>query len=308
MKKKVITPVGVTEPTGHLNTSEIGYIKIPTDFHSLHDLKELVNNYDLVSRLTNALNNYNKHYLDSYLMTMDEVLKFIPEVQYKDYRLSCRNSFNSLNTEYAYKAYSQEIKEWQKIPIKNGKKDDYEMKHVVKGVKHYPATKLAYLLPKNKKDGQVTMPLEIALPHMFDYKLQQECGYDDPSNNKRLTKKDRCFLVDTINKVVEVCSWAVYKNQHSSVIYIKDKIEFEVAGKVLTVKVYYNYSNYQQIGGAKIMCGTGYSYYRGGNQVEYDRKGCDLYNFCTRTNKFLGYQGYKTFKDSRPAFVKADRY
>ena len=62
------------------------YIKIPKDFKSLHELKDLVNNYDLVTRLSEALNGYQQMYLESYLMTYDEVLKFIPESKHELYK------------------------------------------------------------------------------------------------------------------------------------------------------------------------------------------------------------------------------
>lgn len=64
------------------------FLKIPTDFKSLHDLKDLVSNYDLVSRLSNLLNNYQKAHIDSYLMTMDQVLEYIPEEDYNNYKVT----------------------------------------------------------------------------------------------------------------------------------------------------------------------------------------------------------------------------
>ena len=66
------------------------FLKIPTDFKSLHDLKDLVSNYDLVSRLSNLLNNYQKAHIDSYLMTMDQVLEYIPIRHHDEYKLLLR--------------------------------------------------------------------------------------------------------------------------------------------------------------------------------------------------------------------------
>ena len=37
------------------------------------------------------------------------------------------------------------------------------------------------------------------------------------------------------------------------------------------------------------MCGTGHSYFRGGQSVPYTRKGYELYQFDTKTNQYLGY-------------------
>lgn len=75
------------------------FIKIPTDFRSLHDLTELVNNYDLVSRLCEALNSYQTHYLQSFFMTVDEVLKYIPATQHKMYRVWVRDNKYSIGDE-----------------------------------------------------------------------------------------------------------------------------------------------------------------------------------------------------------------
>lgn len=42
-------------------------ITIPVNFNNLHDLGELVNNYSLMSKLQNALNNYK---IEKYLPLM----------------------------------------------------------------------------------------------------------------------------------------------------------------------------------------------------------------------------------------------
>jgi hypothetical protein len=63
------------------------FIRIPSDFKSLHDLADLVSNYDLLSRLSEALLSYQMHYLQSYFMTLDEVLSYIPEKQQSGYGL-----------------------------------------------------------------------------------------------------------------------------------------------------------------------------------------------------------------------------
>lgn len=63
------------------------FIKIPTDFKSLHDLKDLVHNFDLVSRLSNALNDYQRAHIDSYLMTYNQVLEYIPLKDQENYKV-----------------------------------------------------------------------------------------------------------------------------------------------------------------------------------------------------------------------------
>lgn len=54
------------------------FIKIPADFKSLHDLGELVTNYKFANKLISLLNGYQEHYVDSYLMSMEDILKTIP--------------------------------------------------------------------------------------------------------------------------------------------------------------------------------------------------------------------------------------
>lgn len=55
------------------------FITIPKDFQSLHDLKDLVDNYEVLSKLANALNGYQKLYVDSYLKTFYELKTYLPK-------------------------------------------------------------------------------------------------------------------------------------------------------------------------------------------------------------------------------------
>lgn len=80
---------------------EAKFIKIPTDFKSLHDLGELVDNYELASRLSEALNGYQRKYVDSYLMTGDEVLRYVPESQHAEYVFAIRNDVRDPNNEWS---------------------------------------------------------------------------------------------------------------------------------------------------------------------------------------------------------------
>ena len=66
------------------------YIKIPKDFKSLHDLKELTSNYEVMSNLANALNNYKRAFVEDRLMTADEVIETIPEKQLNQYTIFYR--------------------------------------------------------------------------------------------------------------------------------------------------------------------------------------------------------------------------
>ena len=55
------------------------FITIPADFKSLHDLKELTSNYDVMMNLFNALNGYQNAYVDSLLMSYNDLISYLPE-------------------------------------------------------------------------------------------------------------------------------------------------------------------------------------------------------------------------------------
>lgn len=253
-----------------------------------------------MTRLTTALNGYNRAYIDSFLMTMDEVLQFIPEDQHKLYKLSCRDDSYNLNSTYAYKSYVEEKKEW-KVFNKGKKNEKHE--HVLVGTKVIPASKYAYLLPANKKDGNANLPLDVALHHLFEpNELKGMFADDAETKRKRIKENERVFMVDIDNKLVEICPWAVNKSRGVS---YTGKMTFDLdENKNLTLRCEYTYCDYQQVGGSKIMCQTGYSYFRGGKTETYERIGNDVYKFCTRTNKFLGYIGTETKKDKRASWLK----
>ena len=67
------------------------FIKIPKDFNSLHDLKDLVVNYELTEKFINALKDYQSAYLNNFLMDYDELLNYIPESQHNKYKIYIRN-------------------------------------------------------------------------------------------------------------------------------------------------------------------------------------------------------------------------
>ena len=224
-----------------VNKTEEGFIKIPTDFKSLHDLKDLVNNYDLVSRLSNLLNGYQKAHIDSYLMTMDEVLEYLSEKEHKKYKVMIAGS--QINEVYV----SDKKRQKELAPIlllALSKKRDYNYK-------------------------------------LNQYELSFSSGY----------KEEPIFIVNTLKKEINVIYWysklSFYNKPHKY-----GKIEYEInEEKILSVKVHFSFTDYQQVGGAKIWCGTGHTYFRGGDQVPYQREGYEVYEFDTKTNQYLGYEG-----------------
>ncbi len=232
------------------------YIKIPKDFKSLHELKDLVNNYDLVTRLSNALNGYQRMYLDSYLMTYDEVLKFIPEFQHSIYNVQIRDN----NSDYIMNEY-----------VFNKKLD---------------------------KHGYARIPLSKVLLKM-DVK-----------------KDDKSFLVNAEDKIVNVCFWAnsisldsktlnktIKKleddtfsegTKHKSDVVFTGKIDFSLDSETRTLVIHAHYSvgAIQSVGGVWIN-GRERGYLTGHSESPYTIEGYDIYHFCTKTNKYIGYKGFK---------------
>ena len=87
------------------------------------------------------------------------------------------------------------------------------------------------------------------------------------------------------------------------------KIEFEILTdeKVLRIKAPYLFTDRQAIGGVMIGTGNGGGYLSGHTYADYERKGCDFYEFCTRTNRYLGYKGTE-LDACRPWIKKVSRY
>lgn len=237
------------------------YIKIPKDFKSLHELKDLVNNYDLVTRLSEALNGYQQMYLESYLMTYDEVLKFIPESQHELYKIYIRKE---------------------------------DSKHVMEEY-----------IGKDKKGAD-------------------KYGYRKRTLSESLLridvkKDDKAFLVNAEDKKIDVCFWSSYKVANDKTLEkkkkelddtmldssIKIKVDVVYTGKInfslnpetrmLVIHTHYSYTAMQAVGGVWIN-GRQNGYLSGHSYHPYDINGYDIYHFCTKTNKYVGYKGNKESK------------
>lgn len=70
----------------HLN-SKTNEITIPTDFESLHELKDLGTKYGAAIKFLETINEYRYSYFESFVKTYDQVLQYIPETQYKLYKV-----------------------------------------------------------------------------------------------------------------------------------------------------------------------------------------------------------------------------
>jgi hypothetical protein len=115
--------------------------------------------------------------------------------------------------------------------------------------------------------------------------------YTDREYDKK-PKDEKIFLVDTTNKIVEACPWAAKKNFCRGQITYKDQEFILDQNKNLTLVQNYTVEDSYMIGGVWIN-GRARGYLSGGQSMPYTRKGYETYIFCTRTNKFLGYQGCK---------------
>ena len=65
--------------------NEEKFIQIPKDFNELNDLKELVSNYEFATRLFNVLKDYQMNYINSFVMSSKEILKYIPNDHHEKY-------------------------------------------------------------------------------------------------------------------------------------------------------------------------------------------------------------------------------
>lgn len=229
---------------------DVDYIKIPKDFKSLHELKELVNNYGLVRRFVAALNDYQKLYVDSYLMTAEEVLAYIPVVQYDEYSVRVRE----------------------------------------KDLRKY-------------------------VTYRFGEKSPIYQSLDNYLSSVDVQKDDKVFLVDTVNKFVDACFWAIdptvfderakvqlngpaklllgegtFRKQVPDVQYTGGaSYDVDENKELLYVYASYKYSKTRVEGGVTINSGCWNAYKSGGKHVTYTAYGKSCYVFCTRTNKYLGY-------------------
>lgn len=234
------------------------FIKIPTDFKSLHDLKDLVNNYDLVSRLSNLLNNYQKAHIDSYLMTMDEVLEYIPEKDHESY----------------------------KIYVSGRRIDDYVSR------------------PSKPKD--LAFKLAFALCSEKNYNYSSD-DFDFKITDK--AKNEAVFIVNTLKKQIDCIYFFCKLDFHNNSRNEYGKVEYEInEEKILSVKVHFSFTDHQQVGGAQIWCGTGHTYFRGGQQVPYTREGYEVYEFDTKTNQYLGFAGTTITTPERKWHKEKSRY
>ncbi len=242
--------------------NEKDYIKIPKDFQSLHDLKDLVNNYGLVNRLSKALDGYQRMYIESYLMTIDEVLDYIPTTKQKLYKICLRDSKNDM----------KKFVKWSETPAGEFDKPIYKKLSIKDVAKEYMSTE-TNRYPAVKPDAKI-------------------------------------FMVNTVDKFIDICYWADGKlmSINRGPVFYKEKINFNLNERTreLMVMPHYEYRDNQAVGGVWIN-GQARGYLSGHAYHPYQIHGYDIYKFCTRTNKYIGYAGFKE-DPKRPWIGKTSRY
>ena len=112
--------------------------------------------------------------------------------------------------------------------------------------------------------------------------------------------------MDTVNKRVDVAYWANIRRRTRKKRWSEDedeeritytgKLEFALdENKFLCAKAHYTYTAQQAIGGVWIN-GRSRGYLAHEEYIPYTICGYDMYHFCTRTNKYIGYKKFKEDK------------
>lgn len=245
------------------------FIKIPIDFRSVHDLSELVGNYELVSNLLKVLHNYQRTYIDSHFMDIEEVIKYIPEKDLPYYKCSVASADSS--SEYTNNSTDNSyiIKDGNKPKIlKIAKKYRKISKNDAEWFRLYHVLEL---LPKIKR----TEESEADIEYFTGLINENFSGVLKGIENS----KKRIFLVDTINKIIHPCQWAIEG--------IPIGYDIDPKKHILEVSVMTSFNDRYAVGGAWIN-GRANGYLSGHTSHDYTRTRELKYHFCTRTNRFLG--------------------
>lgn len=230
------------------------FIKIPRDFKSLHDLKDLLREHKFLRRLLSALKDYKKAYVEDHLMTISGVLAYIPPTKLDEYQLHCRGrSF----------LYS---KEDQSLPFER------RLEIFLRRVNHLPDTKEGGGVDAFRKflDGKAICLVDT------HKKIVEFCGWASETVKKGIgnDKKD-----------VPLFAW----DTGHDFKYGRKEYSIDEKSEILTLEVSYDFVTYERVGGFRRHCSTGHSYSSGGKMEEVMKWGTDRYKFCLRTNNYLGY-------------------
>lgn len=234
-------------------------ITIPTDFTNLHDLGELVNNYALMSKLQNALNNYQETYFKSFIKTYDEVLDYIPESETLNYKIRWKNYYFFNYISY----WDKEIEDDGKIEQRWGNCD----------------------AELNKNYNFWARRDTVYISHFT---------ITDPDFTKINEFKNKKFIVNDKTKEI-----IILIEKHNDILpyghdftFKDNKYTVNVKKQQLTVEIPFEYKTSRAIGGVWIN-GRKNGYLSGDyTHVPYTRYGYYKYIFDTNTNTFINYEYY----------------
>lgn len=166
------------------------FIKIPKDFESLNDLGDLVQNYELFEKLSRALSTYKQSYVDSFLKTGEEALDYVPASKLKSYKLAVQglnigagsgNSIRFIDIAHTGKPMLKQEANWRGFAGGLYHRNTYETRY-----------------------GRDDLWEETSL-----------CASLSPAELVRRLAVDRQVLVDTKNKVFDLCYWVNSNSYHS---------------------------------------------------------------------------------------------
>lgn len=218
------------------------FVKIPTDFESLHEVKDLGNLYSNAISFLEKISNYQESYFKSFIKSFDEVSEIIPENQ--------RNKYDVCLVDQ-------------------------------------PLCKLKDFKIDLIKLNQICDHLR-----MFRGKLITE-----RKNFRPIASTEKIFLIDTINKKINVCVWIGYRyasirdyinDLNFNLSYGGDWL-YKIDPKTNIFKVIVNLGSKQIFTDEQLRKSRDpYSFQpgipnHGGHEVHY---------FCLRTNQYLGYNDY----------------
>lgn len=242
----------------------MNYIKIPKDFKNLHDLGDLVNNYELMSKLQNALNNYQDTYFKSFIKSYDEVLDYIPKSNYNKYKIRFKNKYL-----FNYKSYwgnkiendGKIEQNWADISVKLNKKYNYWANRYNEHISYFKINDSNSLNINDIKNGLFIVN-----------DIKKEIILLDIINNPNIE-----------TKLLPANDSLIYKNNNYTV---------DVENNKLNVQLDFEHKTSYPMGGVWIN-GRKNGYLSGDyTYIPYTRYGYYKYIFDTNKNEFIDYNYY----------------
>lgn len=261
----------------------------PKDFDSAHDSLELIKALDTVNKAKRNIQIYKEKFVESFLKTAAEVIKYIPENQWNKYTV-CKGYIQMFNKPYVSTSsidskaieYSDEVK---KI-FKNFKRADKRWNKRV-----------------HVDGGKYTSPPRISEKNAEIIKKEVKYHNDNftkINNCKTLLErlmwinpKQKVFLVDTINKKIEIL-WGLEDpvDMHpisgfNSYPDFRTYISKNVDGEIIIASCRFGYSYYYSAPAAGAVMISGNYWNKTESCKSYSYK--EIYHkFNMRNNKYEG--------------------